>query len=178
MTISTAKLLALPILVFALLAGSALPGPAKLPGASASASEGGLVTQMTAEDIVRLMRRSGFQAEIDQTQSGDPVINGSFRGMRFRVFGHTCSGSPARCERLDFSAGFRTDGSVSKERINAFNRTWMFGKSYLSENGNAYIDFPVNMTSGVTEANMENNLRLWSDIMQTFADYIGWKPGS
>ncbi len=150
---------------------AAVPAPVR-------ADEPQLYSDISAQDLKTLLERKGYTARIDANRWGDPVVHAANGPLKFRIWGQDCSGQPRRCERLDFSAGFKAGPQVNELRLDEFNETYVFGKAYLTDDGTAYVDFPVNLAKGVSEGNLEDNLGLWLDTLRTFADFIGWFEGS
>ncbi len=146
--------------------------------ADPAAASGRIYSAVSGPELAALMEDNGVDATVTADEYGDPVIHGAIGALNFRVWPHDCEGAPRRCRRLDFSAGFKTDQPVDMAHLDAFNETWVFGKAYLGDDGTAYVDFPMNLTAGVTEANLADNIALWSDIVRMFAEHIGWYEGS
>ncbi len=149
-----------------------------LIAASPASAQPRIYGDISGAELEAMLEAQGVEAELVQDEWGDPVIYGSLGPLRFRVWPHDCRGTPRRCKQVDFSAGFKTKTPIDLERLDAFNEKWVFGKAYLADDGTAYVDFPVNLSQGITEANMIDNIRLWKGIVQTFADYVQWFEGS
>ncbi len=147
-------------------------------GAQPGAAADRLYTDVSGIELAALLEQKGFEAWTESDDWGDPVVYGALGPLRFKVWPHDCSGNPRRCQRVDFSAGFKAGPDITEAKLDAFNETYVFGKAYLSDDGTAYVDFPVNLSKGVTESNVLDNIGLWSDILRAFADYIGWYEGS
>lgn len=145
-------------------------------GTPAQASDR-IYKSISGMELKSLLEAKGIQVTLGKDDLGNPVVYGAAGPLRFNGRSLNCGGSPRRCTRIDFSSGFKVNG-VTEARLDAFNEKWVFGKAYLGADGTAFINFPVNLTEGVTEGNLEDNVGLWVDTLRNFATYIGWFEGS
>ncbi len=56
--------------------------------------------------------------------------------------------------------------------MNDFNKKWIFGKAYVSSDGVANVEYPLNLTKGITEGNLLNNFIMWGEILDTFIEHL------
>jgi hypothetical protein len=145
-----------------------------LPG-SAQAGEADIYKTISGKDIQRLLLLAGVESVISQDQAGNPLVFAQSGETKFvvRTFDCQAAGADTNCRRLQYRAGFELPTPPSRDSMNDFNRTWVFGKAYVTENGLAAIEYPVNLTLGVTEANLVHNFVLWVAILEEFITHIG-----
>ena len=143
---------------------------------SALAADNDVFRDVSATDIKNLLQLAGVTATISQDQVGNPLIFARAGDSKFVVRTFDCqvqSDASNRCRRMQYRAGFDMQMPPSRASMNEFNKTWVFGKAYVTDNGLAAIEYPVNLTSGVTEANLVHNFALWVSILQEFEKHIG-----
>ena len=56
--------------------------------------------------------------------------------------------------------------------MNDFNKSWVFGKAYVTPDGKAHVEYPMNLTAGITEGNLVNNFVMWTTVLETFIDHL------
>jgi hypothetical protein len=127
--------------------------------------DGGVTTQQ----IARIMRGKGLSPDIASDKDGDPLIRGAIKDLKFGVFFVGCHDSPV-CESITFSAGFKVK-NMSQTKIAQWNRTRRFGRAYLDENSEAWVEMDVDLAYGATTEAVENNLDRWASVMSEFSRF-------
>lgn len=146
---------------------------------SVSAHAQGMVRDISGTELMQVLRAEGIESRpLDGGWVGDPVLEGRYGSYSFVVSTHRCRGEPRRCSIIDFSAGFQPSRPIDLERLDAFNESWVFGKAYLADTGTAYVDFPVNLSDGVSPGNLVDNIRKWKEILPLFEDVVQSAGGS
>ncbi|MBW6396182.1 YbjN domain-containing protein [Thermus sp. SYSU G05001] len=83
-----------------------------------------------------------------------------------------CEGE--RCGLLALSSGFKKQ--VSLERINEWNRRFRFGRAYLDEDGDAWIETELDVSEGLSWEAVREFVRLFTEkVLPRFAEHIGFK---
>lgn len=160
-------------LVFAFAAALVLMAPTAraqmAPGAGVPIYE-----DISGPEIKRLLAAAGIESTLSSDRYGQPLITARAGDTAFVVRTFECGvrNGETRCNRMQYRASFDLQSPPSRASMNAFNRTWVFGKAYVSEDGLAAIEYPLNLTLGVTEDNLVHNFALWVVILEEFIAHI------
>lgn len=147
----TARRPALPLAV--LLAALPLPSAAQVLG--------------DADVIAELMMDYGLRIERKTDDYGDPQIESRIDGTHFTVAFYGCDKGP--CESLQLSAGFDMDDPPRLATIDRWNREHRFGKAFLDEEGDPYLQIDVMMSGdGIGRRNFEAILAMWQTALTQF----------
>ena len=149
------------IAVVSLIASSAIALAAALPDGGA-----------TVQDVARAMQAKGYQTEITTDKYGDPLINSMNKGMKFSVWFYECNKGTQRCKSFQFAAGFTVDPKMALSKVNEWNRTQRFGRLYLNQQSNPWVETDVDVEYGATTEALVNDVVRWILVMDTFRKYI------
>lgn len=119
-----------------------------LPLRPCVAREGGIVTEMTSEEIGKLMRDEGYNVTIEP----NGVVTWEVAGMQTQVV------TADNHESLLFHAAFK-GGNATLRKVNAWNRTERFTRSYLDEDGDPHLELDLDLSGGVTTERIRDFLR-------------------
>lgn len=143
-----------------------------VPAAVAEAqSPGDLLSSystMTGDQMVAILRHMGFTPTLTRDQDGDPLVNFQIEGLQTSVYYY--SGSNGNYGEIQFYAGFSDTPSLDK--VNAWNRDHRFGRAYLSAQGKLHVEYDVALEGGVTEEYLENSVRQWHTVLNSFTKYF------
>jgi len=154
------------ILLGLFLAAAGAPAVARSEGAD-------LVDARKPEALVRIFQDLGYRADLQTDGEGDPLILSSVGGTRFSVVFYGCSDNHDECEILLFKAGWELEHKVGMEVINHWNATRLFGRAYLDEVMDPWIELVLNVRGGVTRAQFESTFEWWESSVGEFEDEIG-----
>lgn len=165
--LSAALLLSLSLAPLALQAQTTTVDTSKLQPAA------GALSAADPAGIAAALQRLGYKAEITKDDDGDPKINSAAAGANFGVYFYGCTGGKD-CNAIQFSAGFDTDAGLDLSVANEWNRDKRYGKVYLDDERDPYIELDVNMIGGITEANFDDTVGLWDSLLADFQKHIDW----
>lgn len=109
-------------------------------------------------------------AELVADEAGDPLITGVIGAQPYRIEFYGCSGGEG-CATLMFQAVYQTD-RASETDMSDWNREMRFGKAYLDLDGHPTIEMNVNLSKGVSRANLDETLDWWREVMGQFAEFL------
>lgn len=126
-------------------------------------------------DVIRtLMTDFGLIVEKDMDDSGDPRLTSRIDGTGFGVYFYDCT-ADTNCQSIQFSAGFDLENPMSMQMVNEWNRGRRFGKVYLDDEGDPYIEMDINVDfEGVGRKNFDDSLDIWRLVLSEFRDHIDW----
>jgi len=125
---------------------------------------------VTAKEVAQVMDSKSFPTEITTDKDGDPLVRSSTMKLKFGVFFYGCHGKP-RCDSIQFSAGFSIKG-MSPAQVAQWNRTKRFGRVYLDDDFEPWVEMDMDVEHGATTEAVANNLDRWVGVMSEFNKYI------
>ncbi|WP_339109088.1 YbjN domain-containing protein [Thioclava sp. GXIMD4216] len=106
--------------------------------------------------------------------SGDPMLDSRINGTHFSVYFYGCRGN-TNCRTIQFSTGYDLDQPMSATMINEWNRNNRFGRAYLDDEGDPFLEMDINLDGdGVNEKNFDVSLDLWKAVTRDFEHFIDW----
>jgi hypothetical protein len=147
---------------------------------TSAGADGTIYNDLSGSEIVALLDAHGYSATLTTDQGGDPLIMGAADGLKFRVQTYDCNAqAPRRCHSLQFVASFALQHKASSDdfmAMNDYNQKKVYGRAFIDENGDAAIDFVVNLSGGVMAANLMDDVGTWKTyVLDTFVQHLGWK---
>jgi len=126
------------------------------------------------QSIMRVFQSEGYLVSQSLDSVGDPMLDGKIDGTPYRVLFYGCGDTHDACTTIQFKAGYDLTSGMSLVRANAWNRDKRFGKVYLDDEMDPFIEYNLNLYGGVTDANFADTIDWWRVVMGEFEDYIGW----
>lgn len=125
------------------------------------------------EVVASFLEDYGLRVARDTDSTGDPLLSSRIEGTNFKVYFYGCEEFP--CDSIQFSSGFDLAQPLSAMMINEWNRDKRFGKAYLDDEGDPYIELDVNLDmDGVGGRNFDDTIDLWRVVLSEFRTYINW----
>jgi len=137
------------------------------------ASTTDIVDATHPETLVSIIRDLGYRAELESDSEGDPMIRSSVGGTRFSLVFYGCTDSHEACEIVLFKAGWELKRKIGMDVINRWNATRLFGRAYLDDVMDPWIELVLNLRGGVTRAQFESTFEWWENSVGEFEDEIG-----
>ncbi|HTZ36936.1 MAG TPA: YbjN domain-containing protein [Stellaceae bacterium] len=140
---------------------AATPAPAKdLPKAG-----------MTVDDVVGWLQGAGYQAKLVTDKNGRKTVTTAAEGTEFHVGFYDCKDE--RCGSIQFYAGFDTKGALNPKRINEWNRQKRWGRAYVDDINDPWIEMDVDLTPGGTYELLNDEFATWRSTLSGFKQFIG-----
>jgi hypothetical protein len=123
--------------------------------------------------LVSIIQNLGYRAKLEVDADGDPMIRSSVGGTQFAVVFYGCSAEHDECQILLFKAGYDLVDKVGMEVINQWNATRLFGRAYLDDIQDPWLEMVLNVNGGVTRQQFETTFEWWESSLGEFEDEIG-----
>ncbi len=124
------------------------------------------------EALADYMRQIGYRAELTTDDEGDPKIKSATGGANFSIYFYGCEQNKG-CDSLQLSSGFDLDNGSSLNAVNSWNSKKRYGKAYLDDEKDPYIEYDVNLAKGgVSQENFRDTLEVWDRVLTDFRSYI------
>jgi hypothetical protein len=125
---------------------------------------------VTPADIVAVLQADGFKAQTKTDSHGDPVIESGADGAAFQIYFFDCKAG--RCIGIEFSAGFDLPKGMSCDDINKWNREHRYGRAFLDDEKDPYVQMDRDFERGGTTEAIENELEVWVAVLREFTKVI------
>lgn len=107
-----------------------------------------VLESITIEQLKAVMEGEGCTVEVQ----ADNVLKWKMEGMRATILLYKDGKS------IQFYIGFG-DGKATAEKVNAWNKTKRFSKSYLDDDGDPCLELDLDLAGGVTQARIESFIK-------------------
>jgi len=121
--------------------------------------------------LAQVIQELGYRALLDTDNVGDPLITSSVAGTEFSIFFYRCNDN-TNCKVVLFKVGYDLSDGTTAEVINAWNEANLFGRAYLDDENDPWLEMPVNLDGGVSRANFEDSFDWWEVVVSKFQDHI------
>lgn len=132
-----------------------------------------IVDGSNPQALVEIIQNLGYRASLEVDSEGDPLIRSSVGGTQFALVFYGCSETHNDCQILLFKAGYELNDKIGMELINQWNATRLFGRAYLDDVSDPWIELVLNVQGGVTRAQFEKTFEWWETSVGEFEDEIG-----
>ena len=123
--------------------------------------------------LVSIIQELGYRAVLETDSVGDPMIRSSAGGTSFSILFFGCTNGKA-CRTLLFKAGYDLDSGTTLDVVEAWNEGTLYGRAYLDDEADPWLELSVNMHGGVSRQNFEDTYDWWEVIVGDFEDRIGF----
>jgi hypothetical protein len=126
------------------------------------------------EAIADLLKDIGYRAELTKDDTGDPKIESAAAGASFSIYFYGCTDG-RDCSSIQFSSGFDLDNALNLSSVNDWNTRKRYGKVYVDDEGDPYIEFDINLAGGgISEDAFRDSLDSWERLLADFQQHIDW----
>jgi hypothetical protein len=158
-----------PLAIFTLAALAALLGS----GTAQADGKPQIVDGSDPEALVSIIQDLGYRARLEVDGAGDPLIRSSVGGTQFAVVFYGCTENHDQCQILLFKAGYELKRKVGLELINQWNATRLFGRAYLDDVDDPWLELVLNVRGGVTREQFEQTFDWWESSVGEFEKELG-----
>lgn len=123
--------------------------------------------------IADFLQKEGYQAKLEVLDDGEPVIRSSEAGSDFSIYFYDCTNG-TNCKTIQFFTAYDLDNGMTMDQVNTWNREFRFGKVYLDDENDPFLEMDVNLDYGVSEGNFLDTLDWWTVVLGRFEEYIDW----
>ncbi|MGY6411205.1 MAG: YbjN domain-containing protein [Alkalilacustris sp.] len=135
-----------------------------LPMAPALGAE--LVTAADVERIAEIARDFG-EARIETAPTGEPLILGTMEETGYAILFYGCV-EGAECSDIQFVARWAAPYELDLEVINRWNAAARFATAWRDPDGDAVLEFAINLEGGVTAENLADSFDWWRLLIAGF----------
>lgn len=128
---------------------------------------------MADPDVVAaFLQDYGLTVETGKDDQGDPMLSSTVDDSKFDVYFYGCT-KTRDCSSVAFSAVFLTEEPLKYAVLNGWNQKSRFGRAYVDGDGNAVIEYDVNLDKdGVGGKNFTDTIDIWRSLLDDFRNHI------
>jgi len=130
-----------------------------------------LVDATDANVLAEIIKTLGYRAVVEADGVGDPMIRSSVTGTDFTIFFYGCTDNK-NCKSVLFKVGYHLTDGTTLEVIDDWNETNLFGRAYLDDENDPWLEMPVNLEGDVSRANFEDTFDWWEVAVSKFEEHI------
>jgi hypothetical protein len=134
----------------------------------------GIITASTVPRIVKALQKGGFEVEVNKADSGAPLIESTDADNPFSVHFYDCDDNGKDCGTIQFVSGWNMKNGIDAVTIEQWNSDKIWGQAYRDKDKDPWIAVTVDLRGGVTEANFDDVVDKWADLLDKFSKFIGW----
>ncbi len=141
--------------------GDLLPGNGGSAGSSGSAD---VITQMSSDDVQRLLRDMGYSPQALEGRDNAWSIEVSGRRAVVML-------SSSR-QNLALWSYIRGEGRVTMEKVNEWNKTKRFSRAYLDSDGDPNVEWDIDLEGGVSMGAVREGIRTFGIVVEAFKAFF------
>ncbi|NNG04724.1 MAG: hypothetical protein HKM95_11565, partial [Inquilinus sp.] len=104
--------------------------------AIAGTSRATVFESVSGADVARILTQAALKPKLSIDSYGDPLISVTSGGLLYELQFYGCeTPEPRECESLMFSAGLESNGTMTADGMNHWNRDRRFTRAYLNAEG-------------------------------------------
>jgi hypothetical protein len=129
---------------------------------------------VTAQEVAAVLQEKGYKAEITTDSTGDPTVMTAADGSNVSIYFYDCKGEGPRCTSIQFVSAFDIDDGMSLSKINLWNRENRFGRAYLDDENDPFVEMDVDVEHGFTTESLATWIDTWIHVLPRFKSFIGF----
>lgn len=133
-------------------------------------------TRISGQEVVELLQEQGYRAKLSKDDDGDPLIESSMNGLKVFLYFYDCEA--ARCGSLQFAVALDLEDGIGDEAINDFNRKYRYGRAYLDDEKDPFLQYDFEVLHADHEAHIVSQLDIWQEVLGEFATAVGFRGGA
>lgn len=126
---------------------------------------------ITPAEMAELLQESGYRAQT--VRVGDTLrVESSSQGLDWGVAFYECEGG--RCKDIQFFIGIDLEDGTTYSAINRWNREMRFGRAYLDEEMDPWLELDVDLSPGGSTEQVSDSVATWDAILSEFREHMGF----
>lgn len=125
-------------------------------------------------DVAQALAQKGLPVRLGNDSFKEPLMESYWGRLRFYIYFYDCD-QARRCKNIQFRTGLATRGALSLARVNEWSTRWRFGRLYLDPEGDAILDYDVDVKRGATPELLAAVLERWIEVMRDAEGFLGWR---
>lgn len=136
-------------------------------------ADGHLSGMVGVNDNDRIFEIAAAYGPLERRNDEDgPWFRGEMDGVVYTISFMNCDDTNSNCSSIQFRAWWESNGAHTLEAVNQWNIDRRFSAAYLDAQGNATIEWDVNLAGGITAANFDDNMQWWQVVLSQFEEMV------
>jgi capsule polysaccharide export protein KpsC/LpsZ len=144
----------------AITAGALLAAPGFTPPMAAQ----GVVSEVSTEQLQKMLESMGYEVE----QPKEDVL-------QFAIEGHTALVINKK-KNVQLYSYFKKQKKMDLKKVNEWNATKRFSRAYLDQDGDAVIEWDIDLEGGTTAGALKESIRTYRLGVMTFVRFLNGQP--
>lgn len=140
------------------------------PAAPTASAAPRLLEATRPEELAEVIRSLGYRADMDRSNTGNPMIISNAEGFNFVLFFYYCQDN-TDCRAVQYSVTFTMNTPPPLGTINDWNLDRIVGQARRTDNG-AGLTYFINLDGGVSRENFIDTFEDWRIALRDFARHI------
>ncbi len=129
---------------------------------------------ITVEEVAAFVKSAGFDPKIQKSDQGKPYVHATTEsGVNFDIDLYDCT--EGRCRALQFVASFDLKEPMPAAKVNEWNATKRYLRTYIDANGDPTFLYDANVAPGGTYEALQDDLDVFLQFMPDMLEHIGWE---
>ncbi len=137
-------------------AGGVLAAPGLAPQVAAQ----DVLTEVSTEQLQKMLEAMGYEVE----QPKEDVL-------QFAIEGHTAVIFNKKTN-IQFYSFFKKKKAMDLKKVNEWNATKRFSRVYIDGDGDAVIEWDVDLEGGTTTGALKESIRTYRMVVMTFVRFV------
>lgn len=142
-------------------------------GASTVFGQSAIVDATDPDTLQSLMQDDGYAVSQDVDSYGDPRFTFKTSQTTTRVLFYGCT-EGKDCKYIMFQSGWNLADGMALTGVNEWNEGRVWGKAYLDDENDPFLELAINLYGGVTATNFLDTVDWWRITIERFEKHIGW----
>jgi len=144
----------------AITAGALLAAPSFTPPVAAQE----VVSEVSTDQLQKMLESMGYEVE----QPKEDVL-------QFAIEGHTALVINKK-KNIQLYSYFKKQKKMDLKKVNEWNATKRFSRAYLDQDGDAVIEWDVDLEGGTTHGQLKESIRTYRLGVMTFVRFLNGQP--
>ena len=144
----------------AITAGALLAAPSFTPPVAAQQ----VVSEVSTDELQKMLESMGYEVE----QPKEDVL-------QFAIEGHTALAINKK-QNVRLYSYFKKQKKADLKKVNEWNATKRFSRAYLDEDGDAVIEWDIDLEGGTTAGALKESIRTYRLGVMTFVRFLNGQP--
>jgi hypothetical protein len=135
-----------------------------------------IVTGVTRDQVVAILKDNNYRAEIVAGQPGQPAafIRTGIGGHTVVVWFFNCA--VEACSAIQFWSGYQKSPKFSESLVERWNSEFRYAKIHLTREGDLHVEYDVFLKGGVSSDYVKYAALLYENLLSRLDEYIKAAP--
>ena len=134
------------------------------PGFTRPMAAQGVVSEVSTEQLQKMLESMGYEVEHPKEDV-----------LQFAIEGHSALVINKK-QNIQLYSYFKKQKKMDLKKINEWNATKRFSRAYLDQDGDAVIEWDIDLEGGTTAGALKESIRTYRIGVMTFVRFLNGQP--